>query len=144
MKFNMKTLNVLFLALLASGCSSFGKSVALGGAAGAGLGAAIGGITDGGPKGKYRTRNVVIGAAAGGLLGSITAAALHESSERDKELAYMKGQKSKENLARAAKAPSLQEPKIEAQWIESKVIGNRYIEGHYEYLITEPTRWEGP
>lgn len=129
---------------LFAGCTSLGKSVGLGGAAGAGLGAAIGGIADPGQNGKYRTRNVIIGATAGGVVGAITGATIHESTEREKELAYLKGQNSKSTQMKAGSTPELEEPKVEAQWVESKVMGNRYIEGHFEYIITEPTRWEKP
>ena len=38
--------------------------------------------------------------------------------------------------------PDLKDPKVEARWIEDKIMGNRFIEGHYEYLITEPAHWE--
>ena len=38
--------------------------------------------------------------------------------------------------------PDLKDPKVEARWIEDRIFGNRFIEGHYEYLITEPAHWE--
>lgn len=38
--------------------------------------------------------------------------------------------------------PDLRDPKVEARWIEDRIIGNRFIEGHYEYLITEPAHWD--
>ncbi len=39
-------------------------------------------------------------------------------------------------------APNVKPPKVETYWIEGKVVGNRYIEGHYEYVISEPSRWD--
>ncbi|OQW47577.1 MAG: hypothetical protein A4S09_14790 [Proteobacteria bacterium SG_bin7] len=129
--------------LIQTGCSSMGKSVALGTAIGAGSGAALGGIVDSGKNGQYRIRNVIIGAGVGALAGGFMGSALHESNEKDKELAVLKAK----NLSRKPSeqiTPSLQQPKIEAIWVESKVLGNRYVEGHYEYIITEPTRWEAP
>ena len=134
--------SVLLIALT-SGCATQGKSIGLGGAIGAGTGAILGGIVDPGKNGQYRTRNVIIGAGVGAIGGSIAGAALHENNERDKEFAYLKGRESKSSSTVQA-TPSLQQPKVEAQWVESKVIGNRYIEGHFEYIITEPTRWEAP
>lgn len=130
--------------LLQTGCSSMGKSAGLGAAIGAGTGAALGGIVDPGKNGQYRTRNVIIGAGLGALAGGFTGAAIHESSDRDKELAYLKGKEAGRKSGTAKSAPSLQEPKVEAVWVESKIAGNRFIEGHYEYVITEPTRWEAP
>ncbi len=127
-------------SLLLQGCSSMGKSVGLGSVIGAGSGAVIGGIKT--KNGDYRTRNVIIGAGIGSVIGGVTGAVLHESNQRDKEMAYMKGRESKDSKSKPV--PDLQQPEVEAQWVESKVIGNRYIEGHYEYIITEPTRWKSP
>ena len=120
-----------------------GKSVGLGTAIGAGTGAALGGIVDPGKHGQYRTRNVIIGAGLGAIAGGFAGSAIHESNDKDKELAYLKGKEAeRKNSTRSA--PALQEPKVEAIWVESKVSGNRYVEGHFEYVITEPTRWEAP
>ncbi len=130
--------------LFQTGCTTLGKSVGLGSAIGAGTGAALGGIVDPGKNGQYRTRNVIIGAGVGAIAGGLTGAAIHENSERDKELAYLKGKEAQRNSSKAGSPPSLQQPKVEAVWVESKVAGNRYIEGHFEYIITEPTRWEAP
>ena len=116
----------------------------LGTAIGAGTGAALGGIVDPGKNGKYRTRNVIIGAGVGAIAGGLTGAAIHENNERDKELAFLKGKEAQRKSSKSQSAPSLQQPKVEAVWVESKVMGNRYIEGHFEYIITEPTRWEAP
>jgi hypothetical protein len=127
-----------------TGCSSLGKSLGLGTAIGAGTGAALGGIVDPGKNGKYRTRNVIIGAGVGAIAGGLTGAAIHENNERDKELAFLKGKEAQRKSSKSQSAPSLQQPKVEAIWVESKVMGNRYIEGHFEYIITEPTRWEAP
>lgn len=135
------TLTVL---LFQTGCSSLGKSASLGTAIGAGTGAALGGIVDPGKNGQYRTRNVIIGAGAGAIAGGLTGAAIHENNERDKELAYLKGKEAERKASQQKTPPALQQPKVEAVWVESKVFGNRYIEGHFEYVITEPTRWEAP
>lgn len=130
--------------LLQTGCSSMGKSMGLGGTIGAGTGAALGGIVDPGKNGQYRTRNVIIGAGIGAIAGTLAGASIHESNERDKELAYLKGKEAQRKSSKGQSAPALQQPKVEAIWVESKVAGNRYIEGHFEYVITEPTRWEAP
>ena len=144
----LKNKMVMVLALTAlliqTGCSTMGKSVGLGTAIGAGTGAALGGIVDPGKNGQYRTRNVIIGAGVGAIAGGLTASAIHENTERDKELAYLKGKDAQRKSAEGKTVPNLQQPKVEAQWVESKVTGNRYIEGHFEYIITEPTRWEAP
>ena len=130
--------------LVQTGCSTMGKSASLGTAIGAGTGAALGGIVDPGKNGQYRTRNVIIGASIGAIAGGFTGAAIHENNERDKELAYLRGKETQRKSGEKKDPPALQQPKVEAQWVESKVVGNRYIEGHFEYIITEPTRWEAP
>lgn len=134
----------LSLWLLQTGCSSMKKSMGLGGAIGAGTGAALGGIVDPGKNGQYRTRNVIIGAGVGAIAGTLVGGSIHENNERDKELAYLKGQEAQRKSSKGQSVPALQQPKVEAVWMESKIIGNRYIEGHFEYIITEPTRWESP
>lgn len=149
MKIHQVKNKVMFVLMISglifqTGCSSLGKSLGLGTAIGAGTGAALGGIVDPGKNGKYRTRNVIIGAGVGAIAGGLTGAAIHENNERDKELAFLKGKEAQRKSSKSQSAPSLQQPKVEAVWVESKVMGNRYIEGHFEYIITEPTRWEAP
>lgn len=133
---------LLTALLLQTGCSSMGKSVGLGSAIGAGTGAALGGILS--QDGKYRTRNVIIGAGVGAVAGGFAGSAVYGNNERDKELAFLKGKDAERKSSKGQATPALQEPKVEAIWVESKVVGNRYIEGHFEYIITEPTRWEAP
>lgn len=146
MKTKLKTkftpIILLTALLLQTGCSSMGKSVGLGSAIGAGTGAALGGILS--QDGKYRTRNVIIGAGVGAVAGGFAGSAVYGSNERDKELAFLKGKEAERKTSKGQSTPALQEPKVEAIWVESKVVGNRYIEGHFEYIITEPTRWEAP
>ncbi len=140
---SFQALGLITTAFLISGCTSLRNSMGLGGVIGAGTGAALGGIIAPGKNGQYRTRNVIIGAGVGAIAGSFAGAAIHENKERDKELAYLKGRESKSS-SRSPSPPSLDKPKVEAQWVESKVTGNRWVEGHFEYVITEPTRWTAP
>jgi len=145
-KFKPKMGLVLILTslLLQTGCSTLGKSAGLGTAIGAGSGAALGGIIDPGKNGQYRTRNVIIGAGLGAIAGGFTGAAIHESNEKEKELAYLKGKEAERKAFQQKAPPALQQPKVEVRKIDGKVVGNRYIEEHFEYIITEPTRWETP
>ena len=149
---NSKIIFALTIALttvIFSGCATQGKSVGLGGAIsaisaiGAGSGAIIGGIADPGKDGQYRTRNVIIGTAIGGVAGMATGALLHSNAEDKKREAYEQGKadanKSHES---SGSMPNLQNPKVEARWIDGRIAGSRYIEGHFEYVIVEPARWE--
>lgn len=130
----------LVLAVL-SGCATSGKSVGLGGVIGGSTGAVLGGLADPGKDGKYRTRNIVIGTALGGMAGMATGALLYQSGKEDREEAFQKGKASAP--VPQGSMPRLQDPKVEAHWIESRTVGNRYIEGHFEYVISEPARWDG-
>jgi hypothetical protein len=134
---------IIYVSIMVSGCATQTKSTALGGAIGAGTGAALGGIVDPGKNGEYRTRNVIIGSAIGGIAGAFAGSSLFENNEKKNQVAYESGQKNaKAALSKQGNMPELKNPKVEARWIEGKVSGNRYIDGHFEYIIMEPARWD--
>lgn len=133
-------LHLFALALVMVGCATQSKSIGLGGGIGAGTGAVLGGIVDPGKNGEYRTRNVIVGAALGGMAGMIAGSVIHENTESQKQDAYKRGQASP--AKKPDSMPSLKNPKVDARWIEGRIIGNRYVEGHWEYIILEPARWE--
>ena len=135
----MRYLIVAFIVSLTA-CATQGKSVGLGAALGGGTGAFVGSIADPGKDGKYRTRNVILGTALGGMAGAVTGDLVHQAAEKKRKEAFLKGQSQpqKEGLP-----PSLTTPKVETKWIDGRVLGNRYVEGHFEYIIVEPARWEG-
>ena len=85
-----------FSALAVTGCATTGKSIAAGGAIGAGAGALVGAIADPGVHGQYRTRNVFIGAALGGVAGITTGAIIGDGIEGKKKEAFEDGRKSAE------------------------------------------------
>lgn len=142
-KFDLVYFGIIYAValMLTTGCATQNKSAGLGSLMGATGGAAIGGIADPGKNGEYRTRNVVVGATIGGMAGLIAGSALHEDIKTREAQAYAKGRASAPPKASGA-MPSLREAKVESRWIEGHVVGNRYIEGHYEYIISEPTRWD--
>jgi hypothetical protein len=129
------------LLLLLTGCATQNKSVGLGAGIGAGTGALIGGIADPGKNGEYRTRNVIVGAALGGMTGMVAGSLIHSKTENAKREAFLEGQKNGQAPV-PGNQPNLSTPKVETHWIEGKVQGNRYIEGHFEYVIVEPVRWD--
>jgi hypothetical protein len=131
------------VALSLAGCATEGKSLALGGAAGAGAGAILGGIADPGKDGQYRTRNVIIGSALGGMAGMVAGAAIHDSNEKSKEEGYKAG-KASAPPPQAGAAPTLRPATYKTEWIEGhKIGGNRWVDGHFEYVIDQPAGWEG-
>lgn len=120
-----------------TGCATQGRSTATGVAIGSVGGAAIGGVLS--SDGKSQTRNVIIGATLGGVAGGLLGDRLYNKKEEEKKDAFLKGQKT---APVQGQAPNVKPPKVETYWIEGKVVGNRYIEGHYEYVISEPSRWD--
>lgn len=133
---------VMLMSLAAiSGCATQNKSVGAGAGIGALGGAAIGGIADPGRNGEYRTRNVIVGAALGGMAGAVTGSLLHKHMEEERAKAFEAGKKSPP--VSDGTSPKLTEPKIEARFIEGKAQGNRYIGPHWEYILVEPARWDG-
>jgi hypothetical protein len=141
-QFYLVTIFVISLTQLVS-CATQNKSLVLGGAIGAGTGAIIGGIADPGKDGQYRTRNVIIGSAIGGVAGMASGALIHYNTEDKKREAFEQGKSDAVKKQQATGTmPNLKNPKVEARWIDGKVIGNRYVDGHFEYVIVEQARWE--
>ncbi len=134
-------IHLLAFALAMAGCATQNKSAGLGGMIGVGTGAALGGIADPGKNGEYRTRNVIVGATLGGMTGLVAGSVIHDEMESQKKEAFLKGRASA-SPAQAGAMPSLKNPKVESRWIEGRVVGNRFIEGHFEYVIIEPAKWD--
>lgn len=136
----MRIIFLLSISLAIAGCATQNKSVGLGAALGGGTGAFVGSIADPGRKGENRTRNVILGSAVGAMAGAVAGGILHDDSEKKKKEAFLKGQTSAP--APDGSPPSLSAPRVETKWIEGRVQGNRFIEGHFEYIIIEPARWD--
>jgi hypothetical protein len=75
------------------------------------------------------------------MAGMIAGSVIHESTEDQKREAFLKGQASAPQPKPGA-MPALKNAKVESHWVEGRIVGNRYVEGHFEYVITEPARWE--
>ncbi len=127
--------------ILTAGCTTTNKSVGLGGAVGAGTGAILGGIVDPGKNGEFRTRNIVIGAALGGMAGMITGSVIHKQMDEQKKEAFLKGQASTPPPQNGM-APALTQVKVRTDWIEGHAVGNRFVDGHFEYIIEDSPRWD--
>lgn len=123
------------------GCATAFKSKSLGAGIGATTGAIAGGLANPGQDGEYRTRNVIIGSAFGGMLGTVVGNEIFKSNESSKHDEMQKTKDAKQNHL-PGQTPTLTEPKIRSEWIENHITGNRYIEGHFEYIIEENSKWE--
>lgn len=136
----MKIIILSSLVLFQAGCATDLKSVGLGAGIGAGAGALVGSIADPGRHGEHRTRNIILGTTVGAMAGSVAGSVVHKNQEDKKKEAFLKGQASRPQMD--GSPPALSAPRVETKWIEGRAQGNRYIEGHFEYVILEPARWE--
>lgn len=74
---------------------------------------------------------------------SASGALIHANTEDKKREAYEQGKsEAVKKQQSTGTMPNLKNPKVEARWIDGKVIGNRYVDGHFEYVIVEQARWE--
>ena len=128
---------ILAVTIFATACASKNKSIGAGGLIGATVGAGIG-VTIPGQSGTERARNIIIGSAIGGTAGVLMGAAAYKNEFKQYE--YQK--KAPNYPLDPPIPPSLKKAKVESRWIESKIIGNRYISGHWEFVILEPASFE--
>ncbi|PIU00997.1 MAG: hypothetical protein COT74_00350 [Bdellovibrionales bacterium CG10_big_fil_rev_8_21_14_0_10_45_34] len=101
------------------------------------LGAAVGGVA-GGAIGQAQTQDsqgTLTGAAIGVGVGAL--------------MGFLSGKgKKKEDLKTEAKTlsdedtyPALTKPKLRSVWVPDKVEGNKYIKGHWIYVIEDAGSW---
>ena len=139
--FTMIHIVAFSLLMFLSGCSTANKTMGFSGLIGASTGAVLGGIADPGKDGEYRTRNVIVGGYLGGLTGLVVGSAVHKEMEAQKKEAFLKG-KASNPPQQSGMVPTITQAKVRTEWIESRTSGNRFIDGHFEYVIEEPSRWE--
>jgi hypothetical protein len=129
----------LAIFILAEGCATKEKTVALGGGIGATGGAVLGSIADPGRNGEFRTRNVVVGAALGAMTGLIAGSVIGDRQEQERKKGFEEG---KSAAPTPGEPPKIKNAVVETLWIKGHRSGNRFVEGHFEYVIREPARWE--
>jgi hypothetical protein len=131
------------------GCSTTQSSLATGAGIGGLAGTGVGALADPGPDGNNRFRNIVIGTAAGSLLGAGTAYAIDKGNHDANEDGKKQGRKDAETeqaqriqAVGSGGVPELVPPKTEAKWVPDSVHGSTFVPGHFEYSIVSPARWE--
>ena len=129
------------LLILTSGCSTLDKSVFLGGAIGAGAAGSFSSLATSGYDRNFQAKTVILSSALGGLVGMGIANIIHKQDKETKE--KKKFTTYEQIMANPMKKnkPDLKRPRIETRWVEGRIVGDKYIEGHFEYIIVEPTRW---
>jgi hypothetical protein len=129
----MKIFSFLLTSSLLVSCQTSQDStllgVGIGSLVGAGFGAAAGA-----PKGNERNgamTGAAVGAALGGLMGFLD----HKERTKDKL--------KKENFGYkpGSKEPFLAEPEVERVWVPAKINGDKYVDGHWMYVIRRPSMW---
>ena len=114
--------------LLLNGCATTTQSTL--------LGAAVGGVA-GGALGQAQSQNsegtmagAAIGVGVGALLGFLSGKSKKKEEVKDTKLP------SDEDTF-----PALTKPKLRSMWVPDKVEGNKYIKGHWIYIIEDAGAW---
>lgn len=126
----MKAIYILPLLTTLTACSSMEKSIALGAAIGGSTGGAIGN-----QDGSYnRDKSTAQGAAIGAILGGLIGYAAHKTEEK-KQMSQVG------KVGLEPKAPSLTAPRVRRVWVGPTIEGEKYIEGHYIFVIEKTSTW---
>jgi hypothetical protein len=128
----IKTIVMMTPLIFVIGCSTLKDStllgVGIGSAVGAGLGAAVSA-----PRG-HETRGAITGAAVGAALGGLIG--FFDHKERAKK------QRSSLGLTPDhSDSPFLTKPTVQRLWVPEKIEGDKFISGHWIYVIERPSVW---
>ena len=129
----MKVISVIF-ALAMSGCSTLKESTLLGVGVGSVIGAGVGAAA-GSPRGN-ENRGAMTGAAVGAALGGLMGFLDHKERAKKEALKIGSG-----HGASNSEAPFLTKPKVQRVWVPEKIEGDKYISGHWMYVIERPSVW---
>ncbi len=128
---NIKPIHLLLVLPLMSGCASIERSTLLGaatfGAVGTGIGLAA----------EKSAGSALIGLGIGALVGGMMGFAAHKEQEakRGQFVTPLISKDFKEQV------PSISTPEVRRIWIGPKIESNRYIDGHFIYVIDRPAVW---
>lgn len=130
----LRTIVLTLSVSLVTGCSTLKDStllgVGIGSVVGAGVGAAAGSPRRDDNRGAVA--GAAVGAALGGLMGYL------DYRERAKKEALRIGA---EFGSSNSESPLLTKPKVLRVWVPEKVEGDKYISGHWMYVIERPSVW---
>ncbi|MBF0363667.1 MAG: hypothetical protein HQK49_21795 [Oligoflexia bacterium] len=141
---NKSIIFIIILVLLFSSCSTIPKSVSLGMI----TGGVTGGLIAPGLVNKEKKNALVIGALIGIALGGIGGYFTHKKlEERDeqvrKDMMFNLETNAINTQSTVGKdsIPDVLKPKVEKIWVEPKIEGGKYIQGHFIWQIIDEARW---
>ena len=109
---------------------------------GAGAVGSFGGLATSNYDRHFQAKTVILSSALGGLIGMGVASVIYEQSKNNEAKRKTVPTYEKMMIDPMMKnKPDLIKPRIETRWVEGRIVGDKYIEGHFEYIIVEPTHW---
>jgi len=128
----MRSITII-LCLSLVGCSTLKDSTMLGIGIGSLLGTAAG-VAAGTPKGNEMKAGA-IGAVLGGAIGGVTGAAQFKS--QSPKVIKLKPDAQEHE----ASNPVMSMPKVRRVWVPDRIEGNKFIRGHFIYVIERDASW---
>lgn len=142
MKKNILTIKtVMSLMILTTGCSTLDKSMFTGAVIGAGAAGSLGSLATSHRRSHDQAKTVILTSALGGLIGMGIASTIYKQNKEEREKRFSTYDKIM-NDPMKKNMPDLTRPRIETRWVKGQIVDDKYIEGHFEYIIVEPTHWE--
>jgi hypothetical protein len=126
-----KPIHLLLLLPMMSGCASIERSTLLGAASVGALGTGVGIANE------RSVGSALIGLGIGAVVGGVLGFATHKDQESKR------GQLVNPVLTKdfKDKVPAISTPEVRRLWVPEKIDGNKYIDGHYIYVIDRQAVW---
>lgn len=129
---NKKIVLVIVLSFLLSSCSTMKRNTFIGASLGATAGS-IGGTVIGAPNNPVP--GALVGTATGAAIGALIGFLTEPKTSKQVDVSVA-GSKSSD-----LDSPSVMSPEVRRLWVPDKIEGNKYIKGHYMYVIERGTVW---
>lgn len=123
-------ISILSLTTLVSGCASWERSTFLGVGIGGAIGGGIGTATS------EDAGGALLGLGIGAVLGGAIGLLAFQDKEQKEPLVKNPVKKGEES-----KIPSLTSPEVRRIWVPEKIDSNKFIDGHYEFIIEKNSVW---
>jgi hypothetical protein len=134
------------LLFMLTSCATAEKSTLLGTAIGAGIGGGLGLAVGSNGNNSDKAQGALVGVVIGGLVGALIG---HESYKdrlrKDQAQNFDVNSARLEMFGSAAdqdKKPTLKPAQVKVRYVEDQIKDGTFVPAHFEYLITEPARWE--